>query len=76
MIYNNENNYNQDFLIVCGCAASVLAAYILPRILTGSWKKVLFVPTGAMLSKVSYNEGESIPGIAHGLVIQQILLPQ
>ena len=76
MIYNNETQDTHSGGSGCGCAASVLAAYILPRILTGSWKKVLFVPTGAMLSKVSYNEGESIPGIAHGLVIQQILLPQ
>ena len=76
MIYNNETQDTHSGGSGCGCAASVLAACILPRILTGSWKKVLFVPTGAMLSKVSYNEGESIPGIAHGLVIQQILLPQ
>lgn len=76
MIYDNETQDTHSGGSGCGCAASVLAAYILPRILTGSWKKVLFVPTGAMLSKVSYNEGESIPGIAHGLVIQQILLPQ
>ena len=28
------------------------------------------MPTGALLSTVSYNEGESIPGIAHGVVIE------
>ena len=56
----------------CGCAASVLAAYILPRVVSGFWKRVLFVPTGAMLSKVSFNEGESVAGIAHGVVIEHI----
>lgn len=30
-------------------------------------KRVLFVPTGALLSKTSFNEGQSIPGIAHGV---------
>nr|MBP9529389.1 hypothetical protein [Blautia sp.] len=25
---------------------------------------------GALLSKVSFNEGDSIPGIAHGIVIE------
>ena len=54
--------------------ASVLAAFILPRIVTGQWKRVLFVPTGAMLSKVSFNEGESVPGIAHGIVLEHIQL--
>jgi stage V sporulation protein AD len=41
----------------CGCAASVLTAWLLPRIASGELKRVLFVPTGAMLSKVSFNEG-------------------
>ena len=36
------------------------------------WKRVLFVPTGALLSKISFNEGASIPGIAHAVVIEAI----
>ena len=54
----------------CGCSASVLAAYILPKLRRGEWKRVLFLPTGALLSKVSFNEGQSIPGIAHGIVLE------
>ena len=54
----------------CGCAASTLAAYILPKLQRGEWKRVLLVPTGALLSKVSFNEGQSIPGIAHGVVLE------
>lgn len=54
----------------CGCAAATLAAYILPKLKTGEWKRVLLVPTGALLSKVSFNEGQSIPGIAHGVVLE------
>lgn len=54
----------------CGCAAATLSAYILPKIVRGEWKRVLFVPTGALMSTVSYNEGESVPGIAHGIVLE------
>ena len=54
----------------CGCAAATLSAYILPKISRGEWKKVLFVPTGALMSTVSYNEGASVPGIAHGIVLE------
>lgn len=54
----------------CGCAAVTLSSYILPRIASGEWKRVLFVPTGALMSTVSFNEGESVPGIAHGIVIE------
>ena len=53
----------------CGCAAVTLSSYILPKLTTGEWKRVLFVPTGALMSTVSYNEGESVPGIAHGIVL-------
>ena len=54
----------------CGCAAVTLSSYILPRIESGEWRRVLFVPTGALMSTVSYNEGESVPGIAHGIVLE------
>ena len=57
----------------CGCAATVLSAFILHKIETGEWKKVLFVPTGALLSKTSFNEGKSVPGIAHAVVIEHIM---
>ena len=54
----------------CGCSAVVLSAYILKQIENGTWKKVLFIPTGALLSKVSYNEGQAVPGVAHAIVLE------
>ncbi|MBR3905065.1 MAG: stage V sporulation protein AD [Clostridia bacterium] len=54
----------------CGCSASVLAAHILPRLESGEWKRVLFMATGALMSTVSSQQGESIPGIAHAVVFE------
>ncbi len=54
----------------CGCSATVLSALILPNLQKGIWKRVLFVPTGALMSPVSFNEGQSVPGIAHGIVLE------
>lgn len=54
----------------CGCAAVALCAGIIPRLKDGTWKRVLFLPTGALLSTVSYNEGQSIPGIAHAVILE------
>lgn len=51
----------------CGCSAVTLSAYILKQLEEGVWKRILFVPTGALLSKTSYNEGQSVPGIAHAV---------
>ena len=55
----------------CGCAAVTLAAYITRQIASGEWKRVLFLPTGALLSKTSFNEGKSVPGIAHAVVFER-----
>lgn len=55
----------------CGCAAITFAGYIMEQFRKRRWKKVLFVPTGALLSKVSFNEGRTVPGIAHGIVLER-----
>lgn len=54
----------------CGCCAITLCAYILDKMRQGKWNRVLFVPTGALLSPTSFNEGESVPGIAHGIIFE------
>lgn len=54
----------------CGCSAAVLTTMILPGLLSGQWKRVLFCPTGALLSPVSTMQGESIPGICHAIVLE------
>lgn len=56
----------------CGCSAVTLSAYILKMLEEGVWKRVLFVPTGALLSKTSFNEGMSVPGVAHGVVLESV----
>ena len=47
----------------CGCSASVLSAFLLKQLSEKKWKRILFVPTGALLSKTSYNEGQSVHSI-------------
>ena len=54
----------------CGCSAVMLTGYILQKLQKQEWKRVLFVPTGALLSPVSFNEGKSVPGIAHGVILE------
>lgn len=56
----------------CGCSAATLSAQILRRIREGEYSRVLFVPTGALLSTISFNEGKTVPGIAHAVVIEKI----
>lgn len=63
-IYAPEQNYHCGGS-GCGCSASVLAGYVLPRLEEGRWKSILFLSTGALMSPLTCNQGESIPGIAH-----------
>jgi len=69
-IYDRETQDTHSGGSGCGCSAVTLAAMILPKLEKGSWKRILFVPTGALLSPVSAHEGETVPGIAHGVVIE------
>jgi len=49
----------------CGCGASVLCSYFLPMLQNGTAKNILFIATGALMSPMSLQQGESIPTIAH-----------
>ena len=70
-IYNREKQNTNAGGSGCGCAAVILSAHILPQMEKGAWKRVLFVPTGALMSTVSFHEGQSVPGIAHGVVLER-----
>lgn len=54
----------------CGCSAITLNGYIMQKMRKNHWNHVLFVPTGSLQSTVSYNEGLSVPGIAHAVVLE------
>ena len=54
----------------CGCSAAVLCAHLIPGLLAGRWKRVLFCPTGALLSPTSTQQGESIPGVCHAVALE------
>ena len=69
-IFDQQTQHTNSGGSGCGCAAITLAAYIMPHLISGEWERILFVPTGALMSTVSFNEGESVPGIAHGIVLE------
>lgn len=49
----------------CGCSAAVLCSYIFKNMRKGNLNEVLFVGTGALMSPVSIQQGDSIPSVAH-----------
>ena len=69
LLYDRRNQDMHAGASGCGCSASVLCGYLLTRMREGVWKRILFAPTGALLSPTSSFQGESIPGICHAVCI-------
>jgi stage V sporulation protein AD len=69
-IYDSEAQGTDSGGSGCGCSAVTLCAKYLPMLERGELGRILFVPTGALLSPTSFNEGKSVPGIAHGVVLE------
>lgn len=54
----------------CGCSASILNSFIINKLRKKEYKKVLFMATGALLSTTATQQGETIPGITHAVIIE------
>ena len=55
----------------CGCSASVLCGPLLSRMERGELRRLLFCGTGALLSPLSTQQGESIPAVCHAVVLER-----
>lgn len=53
-----------------GCSAVVFNSYIYQLLKEKKLKKIIFMATGALLSTTSCQQGDSIPGIAHAVVVE------
>ena len=69
LIYSEEQNLFQGGS-GCGCSAVTFNGFIMDKLRRGEYKRILFVATGALLSPVSSYQGNTIPGIAHAVVIE------
>ena len=54
----------------CGCIASMLAAYFVPKLARGDYQRLLVLATGALMSPSSVQQGGSIIGIAPVAVME------
>ncbi len=53
-----------------GCSATVLYGHLLNQMKHGTYKRILVVATGALLSPLSFQQNETIPCIAHAVAIE------
>lgn len=71
MIYDYEKQMVQAGASGCACSAVVTYGHLLKKVQRGELKRILVVATGALLSPISFQQGESIPCIAHAVSIEQ-----
>ena len=53
----------------CGCSASVLCGHLLDKLRHKEITKLLFCGTGALLSPLTTQQGESVPAVCHAVSI-------
>lgn len=70
LIYDEKNQDVNCGGSGCGCIASVFSSYIFNELKAKKLNKILLVATGALMSPLSSSQGESIPGIAHAIAIE------
>lgn len=69
LIYNiKEDEYQGGS--GAGCSAVVFNSYIYKKLKEKKLNRVIFMATGALLSSVSTQQGESIPCVAHAVVVE------
>lgn len=82
--YNIKSNYNDCGVMIfdknsqdthaggsgCGCCGSVFSGYLFNQLKIKKYNKILLIATGALMNSTSSQQGESIPGIAHAISIE------
>ncbi|GHH98446.1 stage V sporulation protein AD [Neobacillus kokaensis] len=70
LIIYKEDQPVQSGASGAGCSATVLYGHLLNEMKKGTYKRILVVATGALLSPLSFQQNESIPCIAHAVSIE------
>lgn len=69
-IYDKEKQDTHSGGSGCACSAVTFCSKILYQFRHNELNRVLFIPTGALMSPTSLQQGENIAGIAHGVIIE------
>lgn len=54
----------------CACAAVTLGGYVFKQMMANELSRALVVATGALLSSLTWQQGESVPAVAHVVALE------
>lgn len=70
LIFDHETQDTHSGGSGCACSAVVTAGHLIQQMQAGKYNRILVVGTGALLSVTSAQQGDTISGIAHGVVLE------
>lgn len=70
MIYDDEKQDTKAGGSGCGCSGSVFCGYYYKQLIKKHFNKILFIPTGALMSTTTAQQGDPIMGISHCVAIE------
>jgi len=85
--YNIRNNYNDCGVLIfdkekqdvhsggsgCACIGTVFSGYFFKELKEKRLNRILLIATGALMNSMSSQQGETIPGIAHAIAIENTI---
>lgn len=72
LLYDTEKQDVHAGASGCASSAVVVYGYLYRQLMEGRIKRLLMVPTGALHSPTTFQQGENIPGIAHAISIERL----
>lgn len=84
--YNINANYNDCGVLIfdkqkqdthsggsgCACIGTVFSGYFFKQLKEKKVNRILLIATGALMNSMSSQQGETIPGIAHAIAIENL----
>lgn len=70
LIFNRNKQDVQAGGSGCACSAVTFCSYLYKKIITSRFKKILLVPTGALMNTISIQQNQTIPAIAHAISVE------
>lgn len=70
MIFDDEKQNTKAGGSGCGCCGSVFCGYYYKKLTERHFSKILFIPTGALMSPTTAQQGEPIMGISHCIAME------
>ena len=72
IVYDNKRQDVHSGGSGCGCMAGVFCSHIYNKFITGELNKIIIMATGALMNTQVLYQGESIPSIAHALILERV----